>query len=171
MVRNVFNSRSETSVETEETLLLGNRHRAVERATIGQLSVGALGLLLESGLDKVEGQAEERGKEAGNAGGAEVAQCLLSLVALKQSVLAHLSLGLGVEGELAKVECHGAGNSRKTSVPERQNTLGLGNPAEGVDDGGVVFSFGEGAESVRLHADQGKIARVSQNSSETTGSQ
>lgn len=62
---------AETAVESQKAFLLGHLGEAICHASIGKLSIRALGLLLQSRLDKVKGQAEETGKEAGNGAGGE----------------------------------------------------------------------------------------------------
>lgn len=112
---------AETTVEAEDALLLGDLGEAVCHAAVGDLAVGALLLLLETGLDKVKGEGEEGGEEAGDGAGAEG----LSLGG-EVGVCLELGLGLAEEGELAKVEGHGSDDGGSGSGPEGGDSLVLG---------------------------------------------
>lgn len=57
---------SEASVESQPALISNHFSSTVEKAVVWELSIWASGLLLQSRLDKVKGQAEEGSKEAGD---------------------------------------------------------------------------------------------------------
>lgn len=155
---------AEATVEAESTLLLGHLDEAVHHASVGELAVGTLLLLLQSSLDEVEGQTEEGREETGNGTSTE------RLGAGREvGVGLELGLGLAEEGELTKVESHGADDSRGSTGPESGDALVLGDATEGIEDGLVVLSLGEGLQAVALHSDEGQIGGVSNHGSDGTG--
>src|SRR6478735_11970836 len=155
---------TETTVEAAETLLLSNLGEAVHHAAVGKFAVGSLGLLLESCLDKVEGQREERGEETSNCTGSE------SLGAGREvGVVLKLDLRFTEESELTKVESHSSCDCGSSTGPESRDTFALGDAGESINDGLVVFSLSQGLEAVTLHSDESQISRVTNHGSDTTG--
>ena len=82
--------------------------------------------------------------------------------------MVELLLGFGEEGQLAKVEGHGADHGGVRAGPEPHYPFVLGYPGQGVEDGGVVCALGERLQAVGLHADEGQVRGVSGNGCEAT---
>ena len=141
----------------------------MQRSAIRQLPIRSLSLLLQTGLDEVERQAEERREETRDGGGTNVAVYLLAAEALECTVGRQLRLGLRVERQLPEVQGHGAGNGGDAAVPEGKDTLCLGDSGQGVDDRGVVLPLGGETHAVGLHADECEIGGVTQDGAETAG--
>lgn len=113
---------TETTVESEDAFLLGHLDKTIRHTLVRELAVSTTRLLLESGLDKVEGQTEEACEESSNGTGAQGLGLAGPLGALLE-----LDLGLAEEGKLAKVQSHGTDDGGGSASPESCNTLVLGN--------------------------------------------
>lgn len=157
---------TESTVESKRTLLLGDLGEAVEHSSVGELAIRTLGLLLQSSLDEVEGQAEEGSEETGNGASGE------GLGSGGQiGVGLELGLGFAEEGELTEVESHGSDDSGGGTGPESTDTFALGNGSKGIDNGLVVLSLSEGLKTVTLHSDESQVGGVANHGSDTSGSE
>merc|ERR1740133_682247 len=97
-------------------------HGAINRSLERHLTCDRIWLhLLNLGLDEIEGQAEERGEETCNGGGADGLHSSGGT-----SGLQHL-LGLGVESQHAEVQGHGTSGSRSSTFEEAGWSIGAGN--------------------------------------------
>ena len=153
----------EPGVELEGSARGHRLGAAVAEALERESSVGEGLLLLELGLDVVEGEGEEGREETGDGrraeGGGETGD----------AVLLHHLLGLVVGREHAHVERHGANGGGAGAREEAADALLLDGVRERVDDAGVVATLGDGEGLIGLHADQGEIRGGAEDGAKTAG--
>mmetsp|Transcript_11 Transcript_11/g.31 ORF Transcript_11/g.31 Transcript_11/m.31 type:complete len:318 (+) Transcript_11:155-1108(+) len=150
----------ETGVELERSARRHGLHAAVAEALERQRAVGEGLLLLELGLDVVEGEGEEGREEPGDGGRAEGGR------ETGDVVLLHHLLGLVVGSEHAHVQCHGADGRGAGAGEQTADALLLDDVAQRVDDTGVVTALVHRERLIGLHADEGEIRGGAEHGSE-----
>ena len=157
--------RRETSVKLERTAgshrLAAAIHETVER----KLAIRTRLLLLQLSLDVIERKGEEGGKETGDGGGAERRR------ETGDVVLLHHFLGLVVGREHTHVERHGANRGGTRTGEESADTILLHNIHESVADAVVVAALIRRKRTIRLHTNERKIRRRTDERAQTTRSQ
>lgn len=86
-------------------------------------------------------------------------------------LVVELHLGLAEEGKLSEIQGHGTHDGGRGTSPQGADTLGPGNGHEGIDDGLVVLSVGQGLEPIALHANESQIGRVANHGGQGAGGQ
>ena len=155
--------RSKATVKPADAFLPRHLERGTDHTD--PFAIDDVATLLHPRLDKVERQAEEARKEPCDR---RTGQGLLHGRHRVQSLtfeLGQLGFRLGKEGELTKVEGHGAGDGRHGTAPQRDDTLLGGDIGERVEDVGIVGAHVSGFQPVRLHTDQSQIGGVAQHRS------
>mmetsp|Transcript_111180 Transcript_111180/g.270165 ORF Transcript_111180/g.270165 Transcript_111180/m.270165 type:complete len:231 (-) Transcript_111180:212-904(-) len=156
----------EAGVEAHRSALLHDFHRAIHGALVHQFPCLRVWLLLlHLGLDKIKGQREEGCEEASDGRGAKDLRCASD---------AHAGKGIlagSVEGEHAEVQGHSPLSCRPSAGHQAHGALLLHNQAHGRCNIGVTCSLRCWQHAVCLHADEGKVCRITQKGSKTTGTQ
>ena len=164
--RNAHVIRGKAAVKPQPALLARDLGSAVPHAAVRQRAILVTRLLLQAGLDEVEGQAEEAGEEAGGGAGREGLGARAPGGARGQ-----LALGLGEEGQLAEVEGHGARHGGQAAGPQRGHALGARDARQRVQHGAIMRPLGRRLEPVALHADERQVGRVADEGGEAAGAE
>ncbi len=154
MRRNPNIIRPKPPIKPQQPLLPSHLPKTVPHPRI-HLLPPAPSLLLQPCLHKIKRQAEETGKKPRHRTRAQRLHHRAQLRARSQ-----LRLRLAEESQLPEIQRHGADDSRGGPGPEGVDAFGLGDPAQGIDDGAVVRARGDWFQPVGLHADEGQVGRV-----------
>lgn len=157
--------RRETGVKLEGTAGSHRLAAAVDETGERKLAIRTRLLLLQLSLDVVKRKGEEGGKEAGDGGGAERRR------ETSDVVLLHHFLGLVVGREHTHVERHGANRGGTRTGEESADTVLLHNIHESVTDAVVVASLIRRKRTIRLHTNERKIRRRTNERTQTTRGQ
>jgi hypothetical protein len=157
----------ETSPETGNTLTGNRLLEAVHDGLVRKDNIGTGLLLLDLGLDVVEGEGCARGGDTGEHGGNNLD---LELRVLGSGGGELLSDGI-VRDEHGHVESGGSGHGGHSSLPKSSDSFLGGGTLEGIENTVVVSALSLGESRVGLHADEGEIHGVSDEGSETSSSE
>ena len=154
---------AKATVEAQQAFISGYLLETVKHAPVGQGAVRTLRLLLQPGLDKVKGQAEEAGEEACDRGGRQ------RLSTRREGGGAQAGLGFAEEGQLSEVQSHRSYYRGRAAGPEGRDAFGSGDSQQRVDDGRIVCTLARWLQAIALHANESKVSRVAHDSCKSTG--
>mmetsp|Transcript_28098 Transcript_28098/g.70569 ORF Transcript_28098/g.70569 Transcript_28098/m.70569 type:complete len:300 (+) Transcript_28098:64-963(+) len=156
----------ESLPQTEKALLCDGFPPHVHHALVGHVATGHLVHVLQTSLGHVDRQGDHRREKTGNETGSKVAEDSIHKVGCGEHPLLHLR----VAGQLGAVQCHGSGNSRTGTTPERENTLFARDASDGIQTVRVITTLGCRESSISSHANQCHLSRVAHHGTDTTSS-
>mmetsp|Transcript_30246 Transcript_30246/g.96638 ORF Transcript_30246/g.96638 Transcript_30246/m.96638 type:complete len:337 (-) Transcript_30246:67-1077(-) len=156
----------EAGIEAQGPTFSHDLHGAIYGALVLQLPCYWVRfLLLHLCLDKVEGQGEERGKEAGDGRGAE------DLRGARHAHACQRVLARCIERQHAEVQSHSTCCRRPSACHKTRDALFFHNQSHCRGDVGVASPLGRRHHAVSLHADERQVRGVASQSCEAAGTQ